>query len=202
MGNLLTDYFSRFANLTEKEEKAIIDSMETCRYKKGDYLQKEGQQNADTFFLLEGLVREYKLHNDEEITTNFYTAGEWILSLRDFADGSEATEYLVCMEDTLTVVGSEEKAEELFRSFPGFEKISRAVMETIFHEKQTMFSRHIVSSPEERYQTLKKTRPELFQRVSQYHLASYIGIKPESLSRIRKRIHVRERQQNRQDAES
>jgi hypothetical protein len=62
------------------------------------------------------------------------------------------------------------------------------VVEKSFTEQQQLMTSYQTDSPEQRYLKLLKSRPDLFQRVSQYHMASYIGVKPESLSRIRKRI--------------
>ena len=61
-------------------------------------------------------------------------------------------------------------------------------MENDFGKQQEALDKFITSSPEERYKNLLETRPDLLQRVPQYHLASYLGVKPESLSRIRKRL--------------
>ncbi len=76
----------------------------------------------------------------------------------------------------------------MFKEFPRFETISRAIIEPDFAEQKKLLTSYLTDSPEQRYLNLLKTRPDLFHRIPQYHLASYIGINPESLSRIRKRI--------------
>ncbi|MFZ4544064.1 MAG: hypothetical protein ACOYOA_08455 [Saprospiraceae bacterium] len=76
----------------------------------------------------------------------------------------------------------------MFKSFPRFETISRIVMETVFAEQMKFMTSYLTDSPEQRYLHLLNTRPNIFQRVPQYQIASYIGVKPESLSRIRKRM--------------
>jgi len=81
-----------------------------------------------------------------------------------------------------------EKTKEMYRRFPRFEKMCRIKSEEDITKFQEKFSRYISSSPEERYVHLLETRPELIDRVPQYHLATYLGMKPESLSRIRKRL--------------
>ena len=76
----------------------------------------------------------------------------------------------------------------MFKIFPRFETISRAVIEDYFSKQKNILTAFLTDTPEQRYLKLIQTRPDLFQRVPQYHIASYIGIKPESLSRIRKKL--------------
>lgn len=188
MSSRLIAYFSRFTVFTESERQALENSMLLRACRKGSFLLKEGQANRYTYFVEKGLVRQYRLIEGEEVTTAFYTEGQWIMALTGFTEEVVATDSLLCEEDTVVVVGNEEKARELFQVFPRFETISRAVMETVFAEQQKTMVHHLTASPEEKYQRLLETRPDLAQRVPQYLLASYIGVKPESLSRIRKRM--------------
>lgn len=188
MENKLIAYFSKFSSFTETELEALKDSMVIKTCEKGSFLLKEGQANNASYFVLNGLVRQYRLLEGEEVTTAFYTEEQWIISLTGFAADTKATDYLLCEEETSVVIGNEEKAQKLFRDFPRFETISRAVMETVLAEQQKTMMYHLTASPEEKYLRLLETRPDLAQRVPQYQLASYIGVKPESLSRIRKRM--------------
>lgn len=188
MQNKLINYFSKFIKLTEEETIALTESMVIKEVRKGDFLLKEGQRNTDTFFVLTGLVRQYKLTNGEEITTNFFNEGQWIISLTSFSEDTIATDFLVCEEPTFIVVGNEQKAQEIFKKFPRLETTSRTVMESVFAEQQKILTSYLTDSPEHRYLKLLKDRPDIFQRVPLYQIASYIGVKPESLSRIRKRL--------------
>jgi len=83
---------------------------------------------------------------------------------------------------------TQENELELFRRFPRFESLSRRALEEKLGNYQQMLANYIIKSPEERYIDLLENRPELLGRVPHYQLASYLGVKPESLSRIRKRI--------------
>lgn len=188
MENKLISYFSKFTKLSAEEIKALNDSMVIKKFYKGSFILKEGQSNTDTYFILEGLVRQYKLTKGDEITTNFFNEGQWIISLTSFSDNTTATDYLVCEENTSVIIGNEQKAQEIFKKFPRLETISRAVMETVFSEQQKILTSYLTDTPEQRYLRLLEARPDIFQRVPQYQIASYIGVKPESLSRIRKRL--------------
>jgi CRP-like cAMP-binding protein len=182
------NYFCRISPLSKEESEAIANSMQTKAYKKGEYLLKEGQISANTYFVLEGCIREYILSDGEEKTTNFYSEEQWAISLNSLSLQSPSNHNWVSMEDTTVVVGNEQQAQELFKHFPRFETISRAIMESVFAEQKEALASYHTESPEQRYLKLLKSRPTLVERIPQYYLASYIGVKPESLSRIRKRI--------------
>lgn len=188
MKDIVVKHFSRFSPLTEEEANTIKESMVIEHFPKGTYLLKEGQQPVDTYFILKGCVREFINKDGEERTTNFFTEEQWVISLGNFTAQNSKEHNLICTEDTSVMVGNEKSAQEIFKKHPRFETISRMVMESYFSEQKALLTSYLTDSPEERYQTLLKSRPDLFQRIPQYQLASYIGVKPESLSRIRKRI--------------
>ncbi len=188
MSNKFVEHFSRISPLSTEEADVISKSMIVREFKRGTVLLKEGQLSVDTYFILEGCIREYILIDGEEKTTNFFTEEQWVISMSNFNAQSPSTHYLVCVEDTSVVVGNEEAAQVMFKKFPRFETISRAVMEVFFSEQKKILTSFLTDTPEQRYMNLLKARPDIFQRVPQYQLASYIGVKPESLSRIRKRV--------------
>lgn len=188
MKDRLINYFLKRTSLTPDETKFLSESMIIKVVEKGSCLVKEGEFNSDTYFILDGLVRQHRLVEGNDITTNFFTEEQWVISLENF-DGQIPSNFsLTCVENTAVVVGDEKKAQELFEQFPKFETISRQIVESAFLEQQELMASYITDKPEERYLKLLKSRPEIFQRVPQYDIASYIGVKPESLSRIRKKI--------------
>jgi CRP-like cAMP-binding protein len=186
--NRLIEYFSKITPLTEDEKHALAESMEIKHCKKNDYLLKAGQNNQNTFFVLNGFIRQYKLIDGEEITTNFYKEGQWIISFTSFENSPISESYLLCVEDSSVVLGNEQKAQELFARHPRFETISRIVMEKVFAEQQKWMLSYQTDTPEKRYLRLLETQPDVFQKVPQYQIASFIGVMPETLSRIRNRI--------------
>lgn len=184
----LINYFSHFTTFTPEEEKAILDSMTIQHLKKDDVILKKNDVDQSTFFIVKGLVRKHKLVDGNDLTLDFFAENEWIISLNSFAEDKLVDYCLTCLEDTELITGNEAAAQTLFKTFPRFETISRAVMESTFLKKQEMLHAFQTDSPVQRYENLLKNKPNLIQRIPQYYIASYLGITPESLSRIRKRI--------------
>lgn len=189
MDNKFVQHFSKISPLSAEEAAAIEASMRVETFKKGTMLLREGQVQVNSYFILEGCIREYILIDGEEKTTNFFTEEQWVISLGNFGAPSPSMHNLVCVEDTSVSIGNEREAQEMFKRFPRFETISRAVVEAAFAEQKQALTAYLTDSPEQRYLKLLNTRPDLFQRIPQYQLASYLGVKPESLSRIRKRLN-------------
>ncbi len=188
MDKKLLNYFSRIMPISDEEAQAIAETMNLQQHKKGTVLLKEGQISNAVYFVLEGCVRQYYAVDGDEKTTNFFTEEQWVVSINNFGQPVPSSHFLECCLDSTLVVGNRNKEEDLYRRFPKLETISRRVMEKVFAEQQAAMASYTTDTPEQRYLKLLKSRPDLFQRIPQYQLASYVGVKPESLSRIRRRI--------------
>ena len=188
MHNKLLNYFSKIMPLSNEEAKAIAETMNIQQYKKGTVLLKEGQISTEAYFVLEGCVRQYYVVEGDEKTNNFFTEEQWVVSINSFSQQTSSSHFLECCIDSSLVVGNRQKEEDLYKRFPKLETISRKVMEKVFAQQQEIMASYTTDTPEQRYLKLLKSRPDLFQRIPQYQIASYIGVKPESLSRIKKRI--------------
>jgi len=175
-------------NLSEEERTFISKLQKKITYAKGEVILSEGQITNKSFHVVTGCVRKYYLKDGEEKTTDFFTEQDSISTKPSGLSQVKSKYYLECVEETvLTAVTSEQEAL-LYSKFPRFQSMCRVTTEKLLEEYQDKFSKFISSSPEERYLNLLETRPDLLNRVPQYQLASYLGIKPESLSRIRKRL--------------
>ena len=93
-----------------------------------------------------------------------------------------------CIEDSILAVSNVDMGEEINSKFPKFEVMCRILSEELLAKQQIDFDEFKTSSPEQRYLNLIQKRPDLIQRVPQHQLASFLGIKPQSLSRLRARI--------------
>ena len=188
MHQQLIQYFNSIMPLNEEEIVAIAETIEVKHFKKGAILLREGQVSHEAYFVLEGCVRQYYIVDGEEKINNFFTANQWVVSINSFSQQTPASHFLDCCLDSSLVVGNRQKEEGLYHKFPKFETISRKIMEKVWAEQQAIMATYLTDSPEQRYVKLMESRPELLQKIPQYQIASYIGVKPESLSRIRKRL--------------
>lgn len=175
-------------HFSQIERESIAELSEIRHYKKGDVLIRENQIVTECFHVITGCIRQYYLVDGEEKTTFFYMEDDSILSFSTGSEKNISTYYLDCVEATTVSVMTSEHEKELYRRHPKIESLSRVSLEQQIKEFQKVLSVYMTSSPEERYIQVLKHKPALLNKVPQYQLASYIGVKPESLSRIRKRM--------------
>lgn len=187
MHDLLFDFISKYVSLTEDEKKAILSLAIFQSVKKGTILLKEGERSNDGYFVLKGCIRTYYIIDGDEKTTAFYTEME-ALTPHCVVTKAPSEYYISCVNDTILLVSNPDMEAETFDKFPKFETLCRILAEELLAKQQINFDEFKTSSPEQRYLNLLRKRPDLIQRVPQHQLASYLGIKPQSLSRLRARI--------------
>lgn len=187
MQDILFDFIAKYISLSEDEKNALL-SLDIFRsFKKGTTLLEEGKNSKESYFVLKGCIRTYYIIEGEEKTTAFYTEMEAFTPL--CVINKEPSQYYVsCIEDSLVLVSNSDMEEEINSKFPKFDIMCRMFSAELLAKKQIDFDEFKNSSPEQRYLNLVEKRPDLIQRVPQHQLASYLGIKPQSLSRLRARI--------------
>ncbi|GAA5224780.1 Crp/Fnr family transcriptional regulator [Membranihabitans marinus] len=188
MENEILDYLSEFITLNEEERNALLQCISIKTFPKGSILIREGDLATHSYFVIEGCIRQYYIEDGIEKTTHFYTENQSTPSYFVKEKKTTAQHFLACTEKTKAAVCNAPDEMAFFKDNPRLESLSRMLTEQDFVDSQEAFAKFVKSTPEERYKDLLKNRPDLINRVPQYQLASYLGIKPESLSRIRKRL--------------
>ncbi len=188
MHPLLQKLLSKFDTLSPAEAESIAVHLSVQDFKKGQVLLSEGQVPDRCYFVLKGCVRQYQLMDGEEKTTAFFTEDQALADFSLYAQQLPSPYYWVCTEDCTLLPGRLDTEQEMYQRFPKLLQITRYMMEQDFGRTRDEFSAFILRSPEERYLNLLQKRPDLLQRAPQHQIASYLGVTPESLSRIRKRI--------------
>lgn len=189
----LKQFISKYIELTPEEEEVITNLDLFRSASKKSILLEQGRCSKESYFVLKGCIRSYYTLEGEEHTTAFYTEMD-VLSPSCVSSG-KASEYSVaCVEDSLLSVSTPDMEEAVFQQFPRFETLCRLMSEDLLIQQQQRFDQFKMDSPEQRYLQLLEHKPQLVQRVPQHQLASYLGIKPQSLSRLRARIIEKQKQ--------
>lgn len=180
-------YIDQFMPLTAEEKQALVELDIFHSFPKGTVLLKAGERSDRLYFVLKGCLRSYRVVDGEERTVELCTESEGI-NPPCIVDGSPSELYVTCLEDVVLVVANLGMEKVMNERFPRFETLCRIVSEKQLVKNKQDFADFKDRTPEERYVHLQENRPDLIQRVPQQYLASYLGMTPESLSRIRKRI--------------
>ena len=187
MQNLLFKFLSKYVTLNEEEKNALISLDIFHSFKKGTILLKEGQKTKESYFVLKGCIRTYYVIDAEEKTTAFYTEMEG-LTPPCVISKTPSDYYVSCIEDCILLISNSDMEAEVNAKFPKFESLCKKLSEELLAKERMDFDEFKTSTPEQRYLNLLEKRPDLIQRVPQHQLASYLGIQPQSLSRLRARI--------------
>jgi len=188
MSNPLDELMSSGPDLSDEEKEDIKESFQIKVFPKGKLLVKEGQYAKATYHVTKGYLREYELIDGEEKTIAFYTEGEAAANFQSIHNKTPSKLNLICEEECTILVIDTEKENALYKKHPRFEAMCRQATEQMLGAKQAELAEFISSKPEQRYLKLQEKRPDLINRVPQYHIASFLGIKAETLSRIRRRL--------------
>lgn len=185
---LLSSFLLKHIELSDEVLDVIFRTLPVKTYAKNTVLLQAGNPCNECYFIIKGLVRSYRLKEDlEEITTDFYIEEESVTP-PCYGKNELSELYFQCMEDTVAIIGTPDLETDLFEQYPELETMARIMADKMLESYKDSFHRFKMSTPEERYQQLVQQKPELIQRVPQYYIASYLGMKPESLSRIRRRL--------------
>lgn len=187
MHELLFDFISQYVTLNEEEKETIIALDLFRTVKKNTVLLRENEVSNLGYFVLKGCIRTYYMVDGDERTTAFYTELEGHTP-QCVIDNKPSKYFLATVEDSILSVSNPQMETEIFEKFPKFESLCRILSEELIVKQALDLDQFKISNPEQRYIQLLETRPDLVQRVPQHQLASYLGIKPQSLSRIRSRL--------------
>lgn len=187
MEETLFDFISKYVSLTWEEKKVLASLISFRTVKKGSILLKQGRMSNDSYLVLKGCLRIYYVINNEEKTTSFFTEMEGLIP--NCVILKAPSEYFIsCVEDSVITIMNPNVEAEIFMKFRKFEIFCRILSEEMLAKQQTSLDTFKILTPEKRYIDLLEKKPDLIQRVPQNQLASYLGITPESFSRLKARI--------------
>lgn len=188
MNSALLSALNKLVKLSSQEERLITESFTCKTLAKGDFFLREGNICKYVGFLKKGLVRYFVLKNDEESTFEFTKEGEFISDYSSFNRQEKSIQNIEAIEDCELLVIDYEKLQNIFNNIPNGNHLGRLIIEHRFDVMVNQLLAVYMQNSEQRYQKFIFEYADLTQRIPQYLIASYVGVQPPSLSRIRKRL--------------
>lgn len=181
----------KILSYTQVDDEMVEEQMQFYQridLKKGDTLVTPGQLVDYFYYVATGCIYYYKLDEGEQKVLEFYTDDIFFTDLPAYVKGTPSNYYLKASEATVVYAIKKSDAENSFKRSHQLERFGRLSMQEAFIKIFTRVERLNSRTNEERYLRLIKKRPDLFQRVPQYLIASYLGLTPVGLSKLRKRL--------------
>jgi len=189
MFELLRANFQKRVQLTQEEFDQCTKFFVRKKIRKRQFILQEGEVCRHIAFVTSGCLRSYTVDsNGEEHIMQFAIEDWWISDLQSFLSGKPTTYNIDALEDSELLLLEKEARDKMLESAPKLERYFRLLQEANYVASHHRIEESLSASAEERYLDFIKTFPTLIQRVPQGQIASYLGITPQSLSRIRKEL--------------
>ena len=177
-----------FIDLTESEWLVFSESFIVKHYKKGEYLLKADDLCDYVGFIDKGFFTFFYLIEGVQHIRGFFFPNEFISNYSCFLLENKSKFNIQALEDSSVTLIHRDALFRLYEKLPKVQELSRNIVENLYIEVSEKYESFFLKTAEERYLELINSRPTIIQRIPQYMIASYLGITPEGLSRIRKRL--------------
>jgi len=177
-----------FSQLNQDEILLFQSIMKEVSFKKGSVIIKEGQVASNMYYIKNGALRSFFYKYGENISDFFFFENSFASDFASFYSGKPSSFNLECLEDVVALQINREDLLILGEKHPIFERYGRIAAEYAFLLVEERMQLLHTGDLETRFRWMMKNFPAIFMRVPQYQIASYLGVKPESLSRIKSRI--------------
>ncbi|NHZ86031.1 MAG: cyclic nucleotide-binding domain-containing protein [Planctomycetia bacterium] len=182
----LENYLNKLLNFTDSEIQILLSLFTEKKLKKNEYFAVEGGYSSKIAFIKSGVMRAFYRNNEgDEYNKTFFTNSSFIGAYSSLITGQENLINIQCLTDCVILKANYEGITNLYDSTPKFERLSRILAERFFIMKEKREIELVMLDASERYEIFKKEHPNLENLIPQYHIASYLGITPTQLSRIR-----------------
>jgi len=185
----LIEYFNKILPLNDEEKAFVEEVFKERRIKRRQFILQEGEVYKHNTFVLEGCFKMYFVDNNgKEHNLQFAIENWWIGDISSFHTEEPSKLYIEAIENSIILQINKEDQLKLFVDYPKFNRIFRVLAENAMVSLQQRTIQNISSTAEERYLDFLKRYPQFFNRISNVQIASYLGVTPEFLSAVRKKI--------------
>lgn len=191
MFDRLKKYCTAIVPLLDNELKLIDKYFEVKALKKKTFLLQDGKVCNFIGFIADGTIRHFHIKDGVEKTCDISLENSWVTDFQSFTHNTSCIMNLQAMEDTTVFIIKKENLYNLYNECNKYETFGRLMAEQVAQRATEIAMSLSSDKPEERFLNLLNKNPNLFQRVPQKYIANFLGISPESLSRIQKRIHTK-----------
>ncbi len=183
---------TRHIALTDDEKQLFTGLLQEQQIPKKTILLSEGEICQHEGYIEQGCVRVYYLNeNGFEVTLSFAVEDWWVSDIASFQDQKPSRLYIETLEDTKLYVLTPRTKEELLQRIPKFERVFRLLVQRNLSSLQNRLINTISKTATERYLEFIRLYPSIPLRVAQYYIASYLGVSPEFVSVIRRRLSAK-----------
>ncbi|MDR6300967.1 Crp/Fnr family transcriptional regulator [Mesonia maritima] len=177
-----------YTSINKDETQLLKEAIETKTFLKNELIFTEGKVANEIYYVTKGCVRLFYNVKGNEKTAFFYSEGQFICAGESYTFNVPASENYQAIETTELLIFTKSATEKLLEALPKLEVIARIATENELITTQKVIASFITKSAEERYIDLLNTQGYLFLRAPQQYIASFLGVSPETLSRIKARI--------------
>lgn len=171
--------------LSASESEQLLAQMERLTYRKGEHIVREGERNSSLYLVAQGIWRGHYLRDGVDISLWFASEGDTLFSSWSYVADRPSLTSIEAMSDSTVFRISKQKMETFFASSIAFANLGRIIFERQFLDMENWMINGGAAQAKQRYLALLEQNPELLQHVPLKHIASYLMITPQSLSRIR-----------------
>jgi CRP/FNR family transcriptional regulator, anaerobic regulatory protein len=175
-------------NLTIADKASFSEILKRSEFSKGSVLIKENEVADKMFAIVKGACRSYFIKNGEEITDFFFFENSFATDYASWCSNKPSTLILECVEDCEVDIIYKKDLENLYSLKHSFSEIGRMMAEYSYLQIEERMRLLHTESLEVKYNWMIQNFPQIFQRVPQHYIATYLGVKPQSLSRVRAKI--------------
>ncbi|RZJ73498.1 Crp/Fnr family transcriptional regulator [Flavobacterium sp.] len=186
----LTNNLSRYVTFTDEELRVLTSLVKTQFVPKKTMMLRAGEHGNFEAYVVKGCVRKFYIDEDgNELILQFGIEDHWVgdISFNAF-DDQPSRVFIETLEDSEFLIFDKESKEELFRRVPKFERAFRILVQRHLASTQNRLFDSVSKDATQKYLDFLKLYPTIPQRVAQHYIASYLGISPEFLSKVRARL--------------